>query len=235
MLSSASVLRTVDKERVSRGLSKAELSRRSGLRPENMRRLLANVSPNPSLDSVMSMLRPMGLGLCVVKRSNEPSEDDVLMGKLAYYGAPLYGAPDSCEESPETVLADGLVLARSSGTVARALPCVFWSSRDKLDVERLRGESELRGQGKALGFFLDLVGELAPMVPGLPRRFEDAVDALRARHAPSPLRPSQFFRPTTRRERDMAELVTPELARRWGFRMNMDFECFASMFRKATS
>ena len=35
-------------------------------------------------------------------------------------------------------------------------------------------------------------------------------------------------------ERTLAELCTPDVARRWGFRMNMDLECFASLFRKAT-
>jgi hypothetical protein len=45
-------------------------------------------------------------------------------------------------------------------------------------------------------------------------------------------RPTQFFQPTTLRERRLAELRTPEVARKWGFRMNMGMDSFESMFRK---
>jgi hypothetical protein len=47
-----------------------------------------------------------------------------------------------------------------------------------------------------------------------------------------PLKTTQFFQPTTRRERQLAELKTPEVARKWGFRMNMGLDSFASMFEK---
>ena len=38
--------------------------------------------------------------------------------------------------------------------------------------------------------------------------------------------------PTTSRERKLAELRTPEVARKWGFRMNMGMDSFESMFAK---
>ena len=38
--------------------------------------------------------------------------------------------------------------------------------------------------------------------------------------------------PTTWRERKLAELRTPEVARKWRFRMNMPMDSFVSMFEK---
>jgi hypothetical protein len=35
-------------------------------------------------------------------------------------------------------------------------------------------------------------------------------------------------------ERELAELNTPETARRWHYLMNMPFDSFASLFKKAT-
>jgi len=177
----------------------------------------------------------MGLAL-VLREGGEPSPEDVLMGWLAHYGAPLYGC-DVLEKElarePEGVLVDGLVMSRESGTVARALPCAFWFCRDRLDLSLLRSVAVARRLGKVLGFFLELTSVLS----GGWSRFEEISALLRTLYSPTPLlsRPEQFFRPTTRRERALAELCTPEVARRWGFRMNMDLDCFASMFRKAAS
>jgi hypothetical protein len=217
-------------------MSKAELSRRTGLRPENVRRLLVDGSADPQLSSVLAMLRSLKMGLAVLPKDDVPSDDDVLVGWLAHYGAPLYGLKVTKNSQPvsvEEALARGLALARTSGTVARALPAVFWANRNKLDFQLLRTKSEELVQGKALGFFLDLTSVLAGKE--LPS-FKETADSLRARYSPLPLlaRPVQFFTPTTRLERPLAELCTPAVARRWGFLMNMDLECFASLFRKAT-
>ena len=213
------------------------LEKVAGVSPESVRRMLAEGSSSPQLATVLSMLRPLGMGLAVQSReASVPTREDVLAGELAHYGAPLYGVLVGKGErvrGPETVLSDGVVMARESGTVARAMPCAFWACREKLDLPLLRHVCEERGQGRALGFFLDLTRELS----GGGSLFEEQVSALRGRYARTPLlsRPEQFFRPTTRRERALAELCTSDVARRWCFRMNMDLECFASMFRKATS
>jgi len=53
------------------------------------------------------------------------------------------------------------------------------------------------------------------------------------REAPRRERASQFFKLRSATERRLAELKTPPAARRWGFRMNMSADSFASMFRKA--
>jgi len=169
-------------------------------------------------------------------RSRMGGSNDVLGGQLAHYGAPLYGREVLKGEKVqpvEEILAQGLALSRESGTVARSLPCVFWANRTRLNLSRLSEMSEKLGQGRTLGFFLDLTMEVSGRrTPA----FEKMVRSLQTRHSPTPLlsRPVQFFSPTTRRERALAELCTPKVARLWGFRMNMDLESFASMFRKAT-
>jgi transcriptional regulator with XRE-family HTH domain len=222
------VLRAVDEARASRGLSKAELARRGRVRSETVRHLLTDSKPNPTLSNVLDMLRPLGLGLALVPLPSPPSEvsHHVVQGWLAHYGAALYGAKVAPADvpPPETALAEAMSLARQSATIARALPSAFWKARRLLDFHRLLEEARRRGRARELGFFLDLTAKLS----GDPA-FEAAAGKLRVR----PLhRPVQFFRPTTARERQLAELRTPEVARKWGFRMNMDMDSFVSMFAK---
>jgi hypothetical protein len=126
----------------------------------------------------------------------------------------------------ETVLADSLKLSRQKAVVARALPLAFWKSRRQLNMDRLRREAERRGQTRVLGFFLDLTSKLSGET-----MFEKEAARL---HVGVPTKLTQFFQPTTWRERKLAEMRTPEVARKWGFRMNMDMDSFESMFRKGT-
>jgi transcriptional regulator with XRE-family HTH domain len=225
----AEVMRAVEQARANRGLSKAELARRSRVRPETVRHLLTSATVNPTLSSVLDMLRPLGLGLDLVPLSDPPIEptNDMLKGWLAHYGAALYG-PENLDPSevppPEIVLADALKLSRESATVARALPLALWKTRQRLDLDRLIKEGEHRGQARTLGFFLDLTSQLSSDLT-----FEGAAKKLRVRAL---LRPTQFFQPTTLRERKLAELRTPNVARKWGFRMNMGMDSFESMFEK---
>jgi transcriptional regulator with XRE-family HTH domain len=232
------VVQSVEQARVSRGLSKAELARRSCMRPEMVRRLLTGgAGVNPSLGCVLDMLRPLGFGLALTtlppqkltSSELEVSSIDRLKGWLAFYGAPLYGPEFRPEEvpPPETVLADALVLAHESASVSRALPLAFWKTRDRLDFHGRHGlfkESVLRGQARTLGFFLDLTSQLSGDLV-----FEEAAKLLKVRDLS---RPKQFFSPTTWRERQLAEMRTPQAARKWGFRMNMGMDSFETMFNK---
>lgn len=222
------ILRAVEGARASRGMSKAELARRGRVRPETVRQLLTDPDVNPTLSNVLDMLRPLGLGLAVAPLPKAPGEvsPDMVRGWLAHYGAALYGpeVDPSDVPPPETVLAEAMGLARASATVARALPLAFWKSRGGLSFHRLLAEGRRRGRARELGFFLDLTAQLSG-----DRAYERAAQKLRVR----PLRrPVQFFQPTTARERRLAELRTPEVARKWGFRMNMDMDSFESMFDK---
>jgi hypothetical protein len=106
------------------------------------------------------------------------------------------------------------------------LPLAIARNRALLDLPELRRLAVQRGQGSTLGFFLDLTAELSGD-HGLAR----AARPLRPRRAPK--RASQFFKVRSRLERRLAEAKTPDVARRWNFRMNMSMDSFASMFRKA--
>ena len=59
-------MRALEAARSSHGLSKAELAKRSQLPAETVRRLLTTERANPTIATVLSMLRPMGLGLRIV-------------------------------------------------------------------------------------------------------------------------------------------------------------------------
>lgn len=223
-------MHTIEQARATRGLSKAKLAQLSLVRAGTIRHILTSKTANPTLAIVLNLLRPLGLGLGVVPlpAPSPPPSDDQLKGWLAHYGAPLYG-PETDTNTvppPETVLADALTLTHNNASVARALPLAFWKSRDQLNLARLLKESVRRGQARTLGFFLDLTSQLS----GAPS-FKTAALKLQVKQIS---RPIQFFKPTTARERKLAELVTPEIAKKWGFRMNMDMDSFATMFTKGS-
>ena len=65
-----SLIRALDERRCSLSLSKAELARRAGLRPEVTRRLFTAASPNPTLSTVVALAGALELEL-----TTEPIED----------------------------------------------------------------------------------------------------------------------------------------------------------------
>jgi hypothetical protein len=154
------------------------------------------------------------------------SGEQKLRGQLAALGAPLGGpAQTKRPPSPEDVLADGLVLAHDSPTVARVLPVAFWRQRDNVDYARLERAATLRNERQALGFYLELTGQL-----GGDRRLAHRAGRLRDRRRTA-LRPfftggRGSFAQAAAREK------SPRLARRWGYSMNMELQSFAAAFRK---
>lgn len=157
------------------------------------------------------------------------SDEQKLRGELAALGAPLARpVPRRRRPPPEDVLADGLVLAHRSPTVARVLPVAFWLQRGTLDYDRLERAATLRNERQALGFYLELTGHL-----GGDRRLARRASGLRDRRrtAAQPFFSGGHgaFAMQLARER------SPALARRWGFLMNMELGSFASAFRKHVS
>lgn len=63
------LMQAVEAARAKVGLSKAELARRTGTRPEAMRRLFTTDTPNPTVATMMSILRSMGYSLALVPAS----------------------------------------------------------------------------------------------------------------------------------------------------------------------
>lgn len=57
------LVRSLDKARLLEGVSKAELARRIGMRPEVVRRLFTARSANPTLDTTLRLVRALGLRL----------------------------------------------------------------------------------------------------------------------------------------------------------------------------
>jgi len=227
-------LSILESARASMGMSKAELARRGRLPPETVRRLLTSKEVNPLFSMLADLLKPAGLGFFVgkvdVPPENAPADPELVQAWLAHLGAPLYGstAVDRGDvPRPERVLAEALPLARREAAVARALPVAIYRTRKRLDFDSLRRMARERGHGRTLGFFLDLTAELSGD-RALAREARPLAAGARRRK-----RATQFFRLRSATERRLAELKTPPAARRWGFRMNMSADSFASMFRKA--
>ena len=57
------VIRAFEARRTQLGLSKAELARRAGMKPESVRRLLSAERPNPRLSTLVALATPLGLDL----------------------------------------------------------------------------------------------------------------------------------------------------------------------------
>lgn len=157
----------------------------------------------------------------------DDAETGRLRGELAALGAPLqHDAVEPSAAPVETTVARGVHVAHRDPDVARTLPVCLYLQRDALDPVRLLEQATQLGERHALGFFLDLTAELSG-----DRRFATWAKALRdhrrtARHA--------FFSAASRsrRERRLADERTPPVARRWGWRMNMDLDAFRSTFDK---
>lgn len=59
-------MRALEAARTVRGMSKAELARKSEMPPAAVRRLLTDEDANPTISTVLGMLRPMGYRLQIV-------------------------------------------------------------------------------------------------------------------------------------------------------------------------
>ncbi len=158
-----------------------------------------------------------------------PAHAEKVRGWLAAAGAPLLvsGFPSGRMPRLEEVLAEGLALSHHDATVARVLPLVFWRQKDRLDHARLVREAARRNELPCLGFFLELTGWLGgdPRLTALSRRLRDRRRS-RARLF--------FAGPHGRMALTAARRKTPQLARRWGYLMNMGLDSFASAFAKHT-
>src|SRR5262249_49168876 len=151
---------------------------------------------------------------------------DTLRRSLRAMGAPLAVEPTTEKEAlDEGTLVDGVKLARRDPVVARALPVCVWHQRDRVDPDRLVAAAREKGEKQALGFFLELTGQLSG-----DRRFARWAKSLRDRRVTSV---HDFFDfPAAYGSQKLAKQRTPRVAEKWGFRLNMDLETFDSLFRK---
>jgi DNA-binding phage protein len=61
-------MRSLEDARTTSGISKAKLAQLTGTQPAAMRRLLTTDAPNPTLGTVMSILKALGYGLVLVPK-----------------------------------------------------------------------------------------------------------------------------------------------------------------------
>ena len=154
------------------------------------------------------------------------SRDAEVRGWLAAIGAPL--AAPSPEKTPpplEEVLSEAVVLSHRDATVARVLPVVLWKRRHDLDLRRLVDEATRRDERHALGYFLELAGQLGGDTALL--------EAARGLSDGRRRRPRMFFAgPHGRYQLASARRNTPSEALRWGYLMNVGRDSFESAFEK---
>ena len=61
-------MRSLEEVRAAAGVSKAKLAQLTGTQPAAMRRLLTTEAPNPTLSTVMSILKSLGYALALVPK-----------------------------------------------------------------------------------------------------------------------------------------------------------------------
>ncbi len=174
------------------------------------------------------LLRKLAKAPVQARAEARTEHDDEVRAWLAAAGAPI-GSPRPKSRPPdlEEALADALVLSHRDATVARVLPLVLWRQRDRLDLERLVGEASHRDERSALGYFLELAGQLGgdPALVHAARRLHD-----RRRTKARPF----FAGPLGPHAAAAARRNTPKEALRWGYVMNMGLDSFRAMFGKFT-
>ena len=153
------------------------------------------------------------------------SPEDTTRGALRELGAPLYDAPIPVFDVEEA-LVNGAKLAHMDPTVANVLPLCFYRAAEehRLDPDRLLEYARAEDEKQAVGFFLDLTGQISGdhNLCKWSEKFRDR-RCCAARY---------FFAETSKRRLTRAERETPAIAKRWGWRMNMGLDAFESMFKK---
>jgi Fe2+ or Zn2+ uptake regulation protein len=188
---------------------------------EHGREVYAAATGHPQADLVSRLVSIPGA-------ADVPSDDisELTRRRARSLGAPLQVAPEPVpEDDREQAVVEVVRLARRDATLARTLPVLLWQQRNALDRDRLRLHAQKARQKHALGFLLALTAELA----GEPA-LDEWAESFRDRRARG-TRP--FFElSTSHTARALAERRTPEVARRWGYWMDLDLPSFQSLFDK---
>jgi len=159
---------------------------------------------------------------------SEPPRDETLARRvresLAGWRAPLAGVRPVKHLSLEESLLHGLDEAKNDATVLRVLPLVLQRNAQDLDWPELREGARRRKLKAELG----VVAELCSVVTSTPSFSENVAELHDAR------RKTMRFLPAVKNEYEakLAELRSPEVARRWGFLMNATLESFRDLVEK---
>ena len=158
------------------------------------------------------------------KNSYEPSSK--LKENLAYLGMPVNArkSPPKKGTRVESLLVDAANLAKDDASVARALPVLFHKLKNVVDYDVLKFESRKKDNKHRVGFFLDLEGVLSKDRD----MSEVAQEFFDKRYKSDKL----FFSKQSKYAKELALARTPELAKKWGWLMNMSMDTFESHYRK---
>jgi len=161
--------------------------------------------------------------------SSAPPDDPACAAvrrRVRALGAPLaVPAEPVPEDQREEALVDAVRLARRDATLARVLPVALAAQWKTLDRDRLERSAVRAKEKHTVGFFLALTAELLGdrVLRGWAARFRD--------HRVKTLRPF-FALPSARMGKDLVERRTPQLAREWGYSMDLSLDSFQSAFAK---
>ena len=160
------------------------------------------------------------------KKSKYSEESEKLRENLAYLGLPVSARKTAPEPdvTVEALLVEAANLAQEDASVARSLPVLFHKVRDTLDFDTLKHESWKKGNKHRVGFFLEMAGELSNN-----RRLTEASHCFLDHRYKVP---RQFFNKQSSLSQQLAEMRTPDLAKKWGWRMNMGLDAFESTYEK---
>ncbi len=161
-----------------------------------------------------------------VEKNKHKEESKALREHLAFLGLPVSAqktAPGP-NVSVESLLVEAASLSQEDTSVARSLPVLFFKFRNSLDFDTLKHESLNRGNKHRVGFFLELAGELSrdKHLTEASNNFMDHRFKV----------PQPFFNNQSTLSQQLAEMRTPHLARKWGWRMNMGQDAFESTYEK---
>jgi hypothetical protein len=179
------------------------------------RRVSANWS-NPACTPLVNLLN--------LPSTRVAPDNASLRASLAHHGAPLMGTePIDVMLLEATVLAS-LASARNNGTILRILPIVIAKNRHRINWVDLK-EGARRACLKAeLGWLLEFTGMLLSD-DKLLKHASELKDRRRTRKVYYPEARNRF-------EQELAEDASPEVARRWGFMMNMSEASARSLLAK---
>ena len=142
----------------------------------------------------------------------------------AAHGGRAERATEEPHPGPEDALVDRFVLSHEDEAIALGLPAALWRQRDELDYGRLRRAATRRNERHALGFYLQLTGQLSGD-PSFGRRALFLRDRRRT--------VSRSFFSTPGAGDATGDKPLPR-ARRWGFLLNVELARFAAAFKRET-
>lgn len=158
------------------------------------------------------------------QRTRGSADEQRIKETLASMGAPLVGVTPQRHQPLELALVRALELARHDGTVFRVLPLVLLRSEEELDWQKLFAAARERDMIRELGLLATLAAKLADR-PTLAAKvvFLKGSTETPVRYYPEVR--SSF-------ERRLAEDRSPDVARDWGFHVNVSEESLRSTIMK---